>query len=85
MSNNKFEIDFSFFKLNILITIFLMVLKLAGKINISDWIVFLPVLISIGWFFLIVFIIGLITLYFINKETNNNDEDDNSSEANSET
>lgn len=84
MSNSKYTIDFSFFKLNIIITLFLMFLKMSGSINVSNWIVFLPVLISIGWFFLIVFIIGLITLYYMNKESNKEDENSNPEEVNEE-
>lgn len=84
MSNSKYTIDFSFFKLNLIITLFLMFLKMSGSINVSNWIVFLPVLISIGWFFLIVFIIGLITIYYMNKESNKEDENSNPEEVNEE-
>ena len=59
MENNLglFKIDFWF-------TMFLAALKLSDTIEMSTLMVFLPLIVAFGVFFIIVFFIGLLTLYY---------------------
>ena len=79
MSDMKYakDVDFSFFKMGFWATIILAILKLSNIIDVSNFVVFLPLIIAVGGFVFIVFLIGLITLYFINKELDNVNEDSN--------
>ena len=79
MSN--FEVDFNFFKLGFWSTVILGIAQLAGWININVWLIFLPFIIAIGGYFIIIFLIGLITLYFVDKELNKNDGDSEKEET----
>ena len=79
MSN--FEVDFNFFKLGFWSTIILGIAQLAGWININAWLIFLPLIVVVGWYFIIIFLIGLITLYFVDKELNKNDGDSEKEET----
>lgn len=84
MSNTKLNFDFSFIKISFWLTVFLGILKISNAINISTLWVFLPVIISAAFVFLIVFGIGCMVVYYIathldeiEKELNkNNDNDD---------
>ncbi len=81
MSNSNFEVDFSFFKLGFWSTIILGIAQLAGWIDINIWLIFLPLIIAIGGYFFIIFLIGLITLYFVDKELNKREEDSEKEES----
>lgn len=82
MSNPKYEVNFSFLKLGFWSTVILAILKLANVIDISNWLVFLPLLIAVGGFVFIVFLIGLITLYFIDRELDKQEKEKNIGETN---
>lgn len=77
----NFEVDFNFFKLGFWSTIILGIAQLAGWININAWLIFLPLIVVVGWYFIIIFLIGLITLYFVDKELNKNDGDSEKEET----
>ena len=79
MSENDFTFNFGLFKLSAWITVILAILKLTNVINISNWLVFLPVIISVAWIFILLFLIGLLTVLLISsgslKLPGINDED----------
>ena len=63
----KFTVNIHFFKIAIWLTLILAVLKIANILDISNWIVFLPLFIAAGMLVFIFFLIGLIvTLYVVN-------------------
>jgi len=64
MNNNK-TIEVKFGGLSTLLTIVFVVLKLTGVITWSWWLVFLPMIISWGLFFLILLFVGTITILAI--------------------
>ena len=64
MNNNK-TIEVKFGGLSTLLTIVFVVLKLTGVITWSWWLVFLPMIISWGLFFLILLFVGAITILAI--------------------
>ena len=67
MGKVKLTLDIGFIKVAVWLTIILGVLKIANILDISNWIVFLPLLIAAGMLFFIFFLIGLIvTLYVAN-------------------
>ena len=64
MSKVKFILDIGFFKAAIWLTLILAVLKIVNVLDISNWIVLLPLLVAAGILVFIFFLIGLIvTLY----------------------
>lgn len=64
MSKVKFILDIGFFKAAIWLTLILAVLKIVNVLDISNWIVLLPLLVAVGILVFIFFLIGLIvTLY----------------------
>ena len=63
----KFTINISFLKMAIWFTIILGVLKIANIIDISNLLVFMPLIVAAILFFLIFFFIGLFTVYYIVK------------------
>lgn len=69
MSDTKFEININLLKVSFWITIILAILKLANVIDISNWLVFLPLMIYIGWVVFVIFLIGLITVYLISTKS----------------
>lgn len=79
MSEDSYTFNFSFLKLGVWITVILAILKLTNVINISDWLVFLPVIISAAWIFILLFLIGLFTVFLVSsgslKLPGINDED----------
>ena len=79
MSEESYTFNFSFLKLSVWITVILAILKLTNVINISNWLVFLPVIISISWIFILLFLIGLFTVLLVSsgslKLPGINDED----------
>lgn len=83
MSNSNFGVDFNFLKTGFWATVVLAILKITNIIEISNWLVLLPLLISIGILFLIIFLIGIMTLYLVDKELINKTDDDNSDEIKS--
>jgi hypothetical protein len=64
MNNNK-TIEVKFGGFSTLLTIVFVVLKLTGVITWSWWLVFLPMIISWGLFFLILLFVGAITILAI--------------------
>jgi hypothetical protein len=65
----------SIVKIGFWTTVILGVLKIAGLIDISNFLVFLPLIIGIAWLFFIIFIIGLITVYFYVEEMEKNESE----------
>lgn len=62
-NNRKIEINFGGF--GTLLTIVFVVLKLTGVIAWSWWLVFLPMIISWGLFFLILLVVGVLAVLAI--------------------
>ena len=59
----------SLFTLAFWITIILAILKLANVIEISNLVVFLPLIITFGLFFIVIFFIGLlVTIFYLNNK-----------------
>ena len=52
------------FKIAFWLTMFLAVLKLSNTVEMSTLMVFLPLIVAFGIFFIIVFLIGLLILYY---------------------
>lgn len=52
------------FKIAFWLTILLAALKLSDTVEMSTLMVFLPLIVVFGLFFIIVFLIGLLTLYY---------------------
>ena len=52
------------FKIAFWITMLLAALKLSNTVEMSTLMVFLPLIVVFGLFFIIVFLIGLLTLYY---------------------
>jgi len=65
------EFNFSSFKLAVLLSLIMTLMKIIGWINISIWIILLPIFIVIGVWFFIVFLIGLITIILVANQLNN--------------
>lgn len=65
------EFNFSSFKLAVLLSLIMTLMKIMGWINISIWIILLPIFIVIGVWFFIVFLIGLITIILVANQLNN--------------
>ena len=82
MNKMDFELNFSTFKLAIILSVALMVMKIAGWIDISIWIILLPIFIAIGIWFFIVFLIGLFTLFILVKTITEPDESSEIEEKN---
>ena len=65
MAKTKITVDISFFKTAFWLTVILGILKIAKVINISNWLVFLPLLAAVGLAVIIIFLIGLMVLFYI--------------------
>ena len=52
------------FKIAFWVTMLLAALKLSGTVEMSTLMVFLPLIVVFGIFFIIVFLIGLLVLYY---------------------
>ena len=65
------EFNFSSFKLAVLLSLIMTLMKIMGWINISIWIILLPIFIVICVWFFIVFLIGLITIILVANQLNN--------------
>lgn len=79
MSN--YNLDLNLFKVGFWMTILFGIAQLAGWVDVSIWVIFLPLMIAIGWYFIVIFLIGLITLYFVDKELNKREEDSEKEES----
>lgn len=71
----------SLFKVAFWITMLLAVLKLTNVIEISNFAVFLPLIIAFGLFFIVIFFIGLLVVVYY---SNNKEEVDKFIEDNKE-
>ena len=82
MSDVKFSVNVGMFKLSFWMTVILAILKIAHIINISNWLVFLPLLVSIAIILFFIFLVGLITIVFLSNhwEEFMADKDDSSEE-----
>ena len=80
---NMGETKISIFKICFWLTIILGILKIAGLIDISNFMVFLPLIVGTAWFVFVVFLIGLISIYIYAKEMEKeaNDEAESEEEA----
>lgn len=58
------EKKLSLFKIAFWLTVFLAALKLSNTVEMSTLMVFLPLIVAFGIFFIIVFLIGLLILYY---------------------
>ena len=74
------ETKISVFKICFWLTVILGVMKIAGMIDISNFYVFLPLIIGVAWFVFIVFLIGLMTLYLYATENEKEQNDEAGSE-----
>ena len=63
-----YNLKVNYLKVGFWMTIILGVLKLAKVISISNFLVFLPLILVLGWYFLMIFIIGLLTVYLFDAE-----------------
>lgn len=52
------------FKIAFWLTMFLAALKLSNTVDMSVFMVFLPLIVAFGIFFIVVFLIGLLVLYY---------------------
>lgn len=52
------------FKIAFWLTMFLAALKLSNTVEMSTLMVFLPLIVAVGIFFIIVFLIGFLVLYY---------------------
>lgn len=52
------------FKIAFWFTMFLAALKLSNTVEMSAFMVFLPLIVAFGIFFIVVFLIGLLVLYY---------------------
>jgi glycerol-3-phosphate acyltransferase PlsY len=52
------------FKIAFWLTMFLAALKLSNTVDMSTFMVFLPLIVAFGIFFIVVFLIGLLVLYY---------------------
>lgn len=64
------------FKTGFWLTAILVILKITHAIEINDWMVFLPLMIAFGLVFLVIFIIGLMTVYLLAKEEVEKEKED---------
>ena len=58
------EKNLGLFKIAFWLTMFLAALKLSNTVEMSTLMVFLPLILAFGIFFIIVFLIGLLVLYY---------------------
>lgn len=65
MSNQKYSLDFNILKTGFWVSAFLVILKYANVIDLSIWWVLTPLFVGLGSVFIIIFLIGLVTLYLI--------------------
>lgn len=67
----------STFDLAVVVTLVLTLLKIYGVIDIAVWVVFLPLMIAVGWYCFLVFLLGLLTLMLVSKtDEGDSDEDE---------
>lgn len=65
MSNQPFNFDISFLKVSLWVTLILAILKVSNVIDISTIWVLMPIIISVGLLFFVIFLIGLIVVYMV--------------------
>lgn len=75
MDESRFSFDFNFLRVGFWSTIFLILIKYTCDANISLFMAFIPLIISILILFFIVFYIGLITIILVVREVRNQEED----------
>lgn len=67
MSDGDFTFNFNILKLSIWITFALAILKFTNVIDISNWLVLLPIFIAFGWLFILFFLIGFFVVLLISS------------------
>lgn len=70
------QFRFSILKTGFWFSVILAILKLTNTCDISGWIVFLPLMVAFGFVFLVIFAIGLITVYLLAKEQKEKEEEE---------
>ena len=65
MGNQKYKLDLGFFRIAFWVTVILAILKVTGKLDVSLWVVFSPLLIAVGMLLLIILFLGLLTIYLL--------------------
>ena len=64
----RMNIKFSRLKMAVVLSIILTFLNIAGVLNLSIWIILLPVFLVLAWWFFIIFLVGLVTILILSKE-----------------
>ncbi len=75
MDESRFSFNFDFLRVGFWLTIFLILIKYTCDVNISLFMTFIPLIVSVLILFLIVFYIGLITIILVVREIRNQEED----------
>ena len=81
MSESRFSFDFDFLRVGFWLTVFLLLIKYTCDVNISLFMAFIPLIISVGIIFIIIFIIGLATISLIIKEIRKQEDGDNQDDS----
>lgn len=64
----RMNIKFSRLKMAVVLSIILTFLNIAGVLNLSIWVILLPVFLVLAWWFFIIFLVGLVTILILSKE-----------------
>lgn len=80
MSNSNFSFDFDFLRVGFWLTVFMVLIKYTCDVNISLFMAFIPLIISFGILFLIIFTIGLITIVLMARELREKEDEENKDE-----
>lgn len=77
MSNVKYKFDFSILGTGFFTTVLLAIAQITNIIHIDLIWIFMPLIVAFGLMFLIIFFIGLLSIYLIENEMlkNNNNEE----------
>lgn len=81
MSELNLKFELSSFKLAVIFTLILVILNILDVIHTSIWVTLLPIFIVVGWWFFVIFLIGLLTLLTIARELANTEDSDNQEET----
>lgn len=64
----RMNIKFSTLKMAVVLSIILTFLNITGVLNLSIWVILLPVFLVLAWWFFIIFLVGLVTILILSKE-----------------